>query len=131
MKTLLVLALCFVLPGCAGFGEHLKESAGYLAPKIGMALVSAAFSGGIQTLTGHEKADFMDGAAGSFRATWSTDDSASMVKIWTTPPGEKTAPEMKAVAKKAEEIVATTGAGPETMATAFNIAAAKIREISQ
>jgi hypothetical protein len=131
VKTLLLLAFCFALPGCAGFGEHLLQTGSYLAPKIGMALVSAAFNGGIQTLTGHEKADFIDGAAGSFRATWSTDNTADMVKIWTTPPGEKTAPEMKAVAAKAEHLATVTGASPETMATAFNIAAAKIREISQ
>lgn len=126
MKTLLLCA-SLLFAGCAGFTEHLSDTGKILAPKIGEVLAKVALNSAIQTLSGGEKADFLDSAAAGVRTSFNTEDVGAIVKIWTTPPNESTPPEMKAVAKKADEFAKSTGADTETMATALNIAAAKVR----
>lgn len=128
LVCLALLGLSLAIDGCGSL-EKWKATGAYLAPKIASALAEAALNATAQKLTNGDKADFMDSAAAGLRASVSSADVEAVAKIWMTPPKEKIAPELAVVAKKADTLAKETMVSNETMATAFNLAADKVRAL--
>lgn len=126
-----IAILAIFLTSCANTGEQWKATGSFVAKRLGSVIAQTVINSAVQSLTGGEKADFLDSAAQGLRtlpANVTSDDIAHVIAIWSTPPKEATPPEMKAAASKAVTTNVTTGATPEVLAQAFNEAAAKVRE---
>jgi hypothetical protein len=123
--------LCLLLSSCALVNDPRWRATGsVVATKLGAAVAKIVINSAVQSLSGHEQADFLDSAAAGLRTlpgTVSSDDVEAIVKIWTTPPGESTPPEMTAAAKK----IATVKAPPEVLAESANHAATIVRANSK
>jgi hypothetical protein len=128
MKRLLILPL-LILVSCSLTDDQKvkwKATGSVVATKIGAAVAKVVINSAVQSLSGGEQADFLDSAAAGLRtipATVTSADVEAIVRIWATPKGEPTPPEMIAAAKK----IATVSASPEVLAEGANRAAEIVR----